>query len=95
MTKSRRAAWQLCAGTLLLATVPHLFACSLATPQLRSPGSLMDQRFRAVMYDPYADVDVAPEVVGGRPKDFQRPLSQADRSDLVSQQLTPYLPTPR
>lgn len=78
-----------------LAMLGVLPACGLDAPRLTSPGSLMDQRFRAVMFDPYADVDIAPEVVGGRPREFQHPLPQSERNELVNQQLTPYLPTPR
>ncbi len=43
-------------------------------------GTVEQQRHNATMYDPYSDVDTGPEVEGGRPRDFQNPLSEADRS---------------
>ena len=68
-----------------------LSGCHVTPPSLLSPGDLTRQRTRAVMFDPYSDVDIGPEVVGGRPREFQRPLPQADRNDLVQQFQTPVL----
>jgi hypothetical protein len=44
------------------------------------PGTLQQQRLNASVHDPYADDDAGPEVVGGRPRDYQKPWSEADRS---------------
>ena len=66
-----------------------LSGCHVAPPNLLSPGDLTQQRTRAVMFDQYSDVDIGPEVVGGRPREFQHPLPQADRNDLVQQLQTP------
>jgi hypothetical protein len=47
------------------------------------PGSVAKQRTNAIVHDPYADNEIGPEVVGGRPKDYQNPLSETDRSRLM------------
>ncbi len=44
------------------------------------PGTIQQQRLSASVYDPYADNDAGPEIVGGRPRDYQKPWSEADRS---------------
>jgi hypothetical protein len=49
-------------------------------PFQRQPGTMQQQRLGANYHDPYADQDAGPEVVGGRPRDFQKPLAEAARS---------------
>jgi hypothetical protein len=44
------------------------------------PGTVQQQRFRATLHDPYSDKDLGPEVVGGRPRDFARPLPEPVKS---------------
>jgi hypothetical protein len=44
------------------------------------PGTIQQQRLNASVHDPYADNAAGPEVVGGRPRDYQKPWSEADRS---------------
>jgi hypothetical protein len=57
---------------------------------LQPPGTIEKQRFDATVFDPYADNDIAPEVEGGRPKDFQRPLSEPSRSQLFRKIWLPF-----
>ncbi len=76
-----------------LALAVALPACGVTKPSLTSPGTIEQQRFRSVMFDPYSDVDIGPEVVGGRPREFQRPLSQVDRNELVDRETTPFFPS--
>jgi hypothetical protein len=38
------------------------------------PGTVEQQRLRAMIHDPYADPDAGPKVEGGRPQDFSEPL---------------------
>ncbi len=54
--------------------------CTAGRPNLRQPGDLQTQRFNAIAHDPYTDVDAGPEVVGGRPRDFQKPLPEPVRN---------------
>ena len=73
------------AATGLAAVGIGAAGCGLATPRLASPGSMAAQRERAVIHDPYADRDIAPEIVSGRPREFLNPLPQADRSRQLQQ----------
>jgi hypothetical protein len=41
---------------------------------------MQQQRLSATVHDPYADVDAGPEIVGGRPREFQKPLAEPVRS---------------
>ena len=47
---------------------------------LGSRGSIKQQRLSATVHDPYADNDAGPEIVGGRPLQFQKPLAEPVRS---------------
>ncbi|MBM4088090.1 MAG: membrane or secreted protein [Planctomycetes bacterium] len=57
---------------------------------LRPAGTVEKQRFTATVFDPYTDVDAGPEVVGGRPRDFQEPLPESDRSRLFQKIWLPF-----
>ncbi len=80
-------AWKLAVLVLLVA---GLVGCRADQSLLKPPGSVEKQRFNATMFDPYADNEIGPEVVGGRPKDFQKPLSDSDRSRLFQKISIPY-----
>lgn len=45
-----------------------------------TPGTIQQQRIRATVHDPYPDPDMAPEVIGGRPRDYQQPLPEPVRN---------------
>ena len=40
----------------------------------------LGQQLRAERFDPYPEVDTGPEVVGGRPRDYQVPMSEPARA---------------
>ena len=42
-------------------------------------GTIKQRQMEASVYDPYAEPDVGPEVVGSRPRDFQKPLPEPVR----------------
>jgi hypothetical protein len=44
------------------------------------PGTIQQQRIRATVHDPYSDPNMAPEVVGGRPREYQEPLPEPVRN---------------
>jgi hypothetical protein len=46
----------------------------------RPPGTVQQQRYQATLHDPYPDGDGGPEVVGGRPREFQKPLAEPVRN---------------
>ena len=61
----------------------YLFlAGCVSLPSIRHPGTESYQRNQATLHDPYSDNDVAPEVVGGRPREFQKPLAEPVRNQL-------------
>jgi hypothetical protein len=52
---------------------------SLLGPQ----GTMRQQQLNATMHDPYAEPDIGPEVVGGRPREYQKPSAEPVRSRFV------------
>ena len=46
-------------------------------PNFGPPGTIGMQRSRAVLHDPYPSDDLGPPVLGGRPRGFDRPQSEA------------------
>ena len=57
-----------------------LAGCNLGRPNWTHPGTIQQQQGRATIHDPYPDNDLAPAVVGGRPRDFQQPASEPTRN---------------
>jgi hypothetical protein len=57
--------------------------CRSGQSGLRSPGSIQRQQYNATLHDPYADNDAGPEIVGGRPREFQKPLAEPVRGSLL------------
>ena len=47
------------------------------------PGTIEVQQRRAVRLDPYPDQDIAPEIVGGRPRDYNKGRSETNRAKLL------------
>jgi hypothetical protein len=58
--------------------------CTGSRWNLWNPGRIEQQRLRATVHDPYSDVDAGPEVVGGRPRDYQQPLPEPVRNRLFT-----------
>ena len=54
--------------------------CARSRPVLSPPGPIEQQQNAASYHDPYADNDLGPEVVGGRPRDFQKPNAEPVRN---------------
>ncbi len=50
---------------------------------LLQPGTIAAQQRRAIRLDPYTNNNIAPEVVGGRPRDFQVDRSEVNRARLL------------
>lgn len=69
----------LLAMTLLL--MP-LTACSstITVPTLLHPGPAKFQQNNAMHFDPYPLNDLGPEIVGGRPREFQKPIDETRRA---------------
>ena len=73
---------------LLAATAAaSLVGCRGMMPRWFAPGNIQTQRYGAVMHDPYPSVDAGPEVVGGRPREFQRPLAEPRATQFQQERL--------
>ncbi|MCA9246217.1 MAG: hypothetical protein KDA42_03850 [Planctomycetales bacterium] len=63
--------------------VSVLFAsgCCHHYPPLRlfNPGPAGHQQARTSRFDPYPDPDAGPEIMGGRPRDFDTPVPEPKR----------------
>jgi hypothetical protein len=65
---------------LLMVAGLSVAACNVSRPRWHQPGPTAVQQYRATKFDPYADTDAGPEVVGGRPREFQRPFAEPVRA---------------
>jgi hypothetical protein len=81
-----RTGWKLAA---LACGALWLTGCRTDGRLLPPAGTIEKQRFSSTVFDPYTDNDIGPEVVGGRPKDFQKPLPDSDRSRLLRKAWSP------
>jgi hypothetical protein len=63
--------------------LPLAAGCAANRPfRLMTPGTVEQKRQRATVHDPYPDQNLGPEVVGGRPRDYQEPLPEAVKNRL-------------
>ena len=69
---------------LAVAVVLSVGGCStnMRWPNWFHPGPAGYQRHNAIYHDPYPLDDVAPAVVGGRPREYQRPFPEVRRGRL-------------
>lgn len=58
-----------------------LFAtgCNYKRPFEAAPGPIWQQQAEANLHDPYADFDAGPEIVGARPREFNKPRTEPTR----------------
>lgn len=61
--------------------------CNHARPWLPAPGPIRVQQNNATYHDPYPDIDAGPDVVGGRPRDFQVPRPEPVRNRRFAESL--------
>ncbi len=66
--------------SLLMASAACLGCRSTAMPTIVPSGSAEYQQQVGNKFDPYPDPDVGPPVVGGRPRDYQNPVSEPQRA---------------
>ncbi len=72
-------------GRLLLSlalSAPLAIGCgpNVRKPNLFDPGNAASQQYGAIFHDPYPLPDVAPEIVGGRPRGYQAPVPEITRA---------------
>jgi hypothetical protein len=51
-------------------------------PDFLHPGWANQQRHDAIQHDPYPLNDIGPEVVGGRPREYQQPVNEVERAQM-------------
>ena len=75
---SRYCLWPIIAAAALAV----LGGCSptVRWPNLYHPGTAQQQRAEALVHDPYPLDDAGPEIVGGRPVGYQRPVLEVERA---------------
>ena len=73
---------KLCLALVVGGTCVSALAGCAADGRLFNPGNIYSQRLRATIHDPYSDQDLGPEVVGGRPRDYQQQLPEPVRNRL-------------
>jgi hypothetical protein len=52
----------------------------MASPNWGSPGTAAEQRKRAERFDPYPEDESGPPIAGARPRGFQTPPAEVERS---------------
>jgi len=57
--------------------------CMTQRSNIAAPGTMEIQQRRAIRLDPYPNEDIAPEIVGGRPREYQEDRSEAERAKLL------------
>ncbi len=70
--------------SLLAAFVLSVCGCQLPPPLFGPRGPMDHQQREASVFDPYTDNDMGPEVVGGRPRDYQKQAPEPVRSHWFS-----------
>jgi hypothetical protein len=53
-------------------------------PDFLHPGWANQQRRDAIEHDPYPLSDVGPEIVGGRPREYQQPVNETERARMFA-----------
>lgn len=66
---------------LTLTTLLAAGGCAgMGQPTLASQGSTVSQRASAQRFDPYPEVGPGPEIVAGRPRDYDRAMPETRRA---------------
>ncbi|MEW4562554.1 hypothetical protein AB1K70_08510 [Bremerella sp. JC770] len=64
--------------------LPTAGCASLARPNWFNPGTVQQQRIRALHSDPYPDTDAGPEMTGVRPREYSSSLPEAVKNQPYS-----------
>jgi hypothetical protein len=77
--------WRVASAALAAVLCAAHVGCMTDPINWRQPGTIQAQQRRAVRLDPYPNNTIAPEVVGGRPRDFQVDRSEVNRARLLQE----------
>lgn len=75
--------------TMLLAIGLIPGCARLMANKLQAPGTWQQQRSRAIYFDPFPSADAGPPVMGLRPRGFDRPLPEAEQSQVIPRSMLP------
>ncbi len=67
-------------GLLLILAIALGGCKGLKGPNWLHPGPASNQQKQAERFDPYPDPQIAPEVVGGRPREYTNPVPEPERA---------------
>lgn len=72
-------------STTFVAAAVLAMQCGCTTPAWHTVArpSVFDLQREAVVHDPYASGRIAPPIVGGRPREFQKDFSEPKRARLL------------
>lgn len=83
-----------CRATILATLLVVVCGCSntIRWPNFLHPGPVGYQRHAALFHDPYPVDDMGPEIVGGRPREYQRPIPEVERAPFAPPPIRPGYP---
>lgn len=67
-------------GVICLLTLPATLGCSLCAPK----GPMNMQQSRAVVHDPFPQLDIGPYDAAIRPPGYEQPLPESERNRLIA-----------
>lgn len=79
----------LLAISLLTATSLSSGCAGMMARSMQPPGTWQQQRARALFFDPFPSADGGPEMVGVRPREYSRPLPEAEQNQVVPRNMLP------
>ncbi len=65
---------------LMLGVLGTVGCRTTETPQFYTTRDSQQQQAAAQRFDPYPETDVAPEALGSRPRDYQKPVAEPSRA---------------
>ena len=68
--------------------------CANQWPFWGTAGPVRTQQRKASFYDPYGDTVAGPTIDGGRPRGYQKPYSEAERSRVINDARFNFQPQP-
>ena len=85
--KPVRAGFAIALASLAGAT---LTGCAgMISQSLQPPGTWQQQRSRALFFDPFPATGAGPEMVGVRPREYSKPLPEAEQNQAVPRNMLP------
>jgi hypothetical protein len=75
--------YQLPLGFLIVSLLVWGTGCQTRRPIFGPQGTVQQQQLSGSVFDPFVDNQAGPEVVGGRPRVYQQPWTEAERSRVI------------